>query len=165
MAVVRNSVSRPSIGKNNTTAAGVMADIQKWYEQIHARAEEKVEEAVSTITNTTNSRYASVPADGNQIAGNPIYYKMWSGKSIITGRAIAKESKELIYLEFGTRRTASDNLTIKTGWESGIDSVSIAAPYKSNSPRFVNRKSSVGTYYFLSTIDIEGMNFIRGFWK
>jgi hypothetical protein len=163
MAVVRNSVSRPRSTSN--TAAGVMADLNKWVEQIHARAEEKVEEAVSTITNTTNSKYSGVPADGNQIAGNPIYYKMWTGKNIITGRAIAKESKELIYLEFGTRRTANDNITIRTGFESGIDTVSIAAPYKSNSPRFINKKASAGTYYFLNTIDIEGMNFIRGFWK
>lgn len=163
MAVVRNSVSRPSSKSN--TAAGVMADLNKWVERIHARAEEKVEEAVSTITNTTNSKYSGVPAEGNQIAGNPIYYKMWTGKNIITGRAIARESKELIYLEFGTRRTANDNITIKTGFESGIDTISIAAPYKSNSPRFINKKASAGTYYFLNTIDIEGMNFIRGFWK
>jgi hypothetical protein len=163
MAVVRNSVSRPRSTSN--TAAGVIADLNKWVEQIHNRAEEKVEEAVSTITNTTNSKYSGLPADGNQIAGNPIYYKLYSGKSLITGKAIARESKELIYLEFGTRRNESDNITIKTGWESGIDSVSIAAPYKSNSPRFVNKKASAGTYYFLSTIDIEGMNFIRGFWK
>jgi len=163
MAVVRNSVSRP--GSKSNTTSGVMADLNKWVEQIHNRAEEKVEEAVSSITNTTNSKYSSIPADGNQIAGNPIYYKMWNGKSIITGRAIAKESKELIYLEFGTRRTASDSLTIATGFESGIDTVSIAAPYKSNSPKFINRKASAGTYYFLNTIDIEGMNFIRNFWK
>jgi hypothetical protein len=163
MAVVRNSVSRPRSTSN--TAAGVMADLNKWYEQIHARAEEKVEEAVSTITNTTNSKYSGVPAEGNQIAGNPIYYKMYTGKSIITGKAIARESKELIYLEFGTRNTEKDSLRIVTGWESGIDTISISAPYKSNSPRFVNKKASAGTYYFLSTTDIEGMNFIRRFWK
>ena len=163
MAVVRNSVSRPSSKSN--TAAGVMADLNKWVERIHARAEEKVEEAVSTITNTTNSKYSGVPAEGNQIAGNPIYYKMWTGKSVITGKAIARESTELIYLEFGTRNTEKDTLRIVTGWESGIDTISISAPYKSNSPRFVNKKASAGTYYFLSTTDIEGMNFIRGFWK
>lgn len=154
-----------STNSKGGSSARVMYDLNKWVEQIHNRAEEKVEEAVSTITNTTNSKYSSVPADGNQIAGNPIYYKMWNGKSIITGRAIAKESKELIYLEFGTRRTASDSLTIATGFQSGIDTVSIAAPYKSNSPRFINRKASAGTYYFLNTIDVEGMNFIRNFWK
>jgi hypothetical protein len=163
MAVVRNSVSRVKTTSN--TAAGVMADLNKWVEQIHNRAEEKVEEAVSTITNTTNSKYSGLPADGNQIAGNPIYYKMYTGKSIITGKAIARESKELIYLEFGTRSTEKDSLRIVTGWESGIDTISISAPYKSNSPRFVNKKASAGTYYFLSTTDIEGMNFIRRFWK
>lgn len=163
MAVVRNSVSRQRSTSN--TAAGVMADLNKWVEQIHNRAEEKVEEAVSTITNTTNSKYSNEPAGGNQVIGNPIYYKMWTGKSIITGRAIAKESKELIYLEFGTRRTANDNITIATGFQSGIDTVSIAAPYKSNSPRFINKKASGGNYYFLGTIDVEGMNFIRNFWK
>ena len=161
---VSKTYSASSNSKGGSSAR-VIYDLNKWVERIHARADRKVEEAVKTITNTTNSRYSGLPADGNQIAGNPIYYKMYTGKSLITGKAIARESKELIYLEFGTRRNESDNITIKTGWESGIDSVSIAAPYKSNSPRFVNKKASAGTYYFLSTIDIEGMNFIRGFWK
>lgn len=154
-----------STNSKGGSSARVMYDLNKWVERIHARAEEKVEEAVSTITNTTNSKYSGVPAEGNQIAGNPIYYKMWAGKSIITGKAIARESKELIYLEFGTRNTEKDSLRIVTGWESGIDTISISAPYKSNSPRFVNKKASAGTYYFLSTTDIEGMNFIRRFWK
>lgn len=164
MAVVRNSVSRPSSKSN--TAAGVMADLNKWVERIHARAEEKVEEAVSTITNTTNRQYASNGQEGNiSLLGNPIYYKMFSGKSTITGVAIGRPLKEFIYLEFGTRQSPSDSLRIITGWESGIDTLSVAAPYKSPSTKFRNKEPIHGRYYFLNNIDIEGMKFIRGFWK
>lgn len=164
MAVVRNSVSRPRSTSN--TAAGVMADLNKWVERIHARAEEKVEEAVSTITNTTNRQYASNGQEGNvSLLGNPIYYKMFSGKNTITGIAIGKPLKEFIYLEFGTRQSPSDSLRIITGWESGIDALSVAAPYKSPSTRFMNKQPIQGRYYFLNNIDIEGLKFIRGFWK
>jgi hypothetical protein len=163
MAVIRKSVSRPT--SKSSDAAGVISDLNKWVERIQSRAEEKVEEAVSTITNTTNSKYAGLPADENQTARNPIYYKMYNGKNSITGIAIGKPIKEFIYLEFGTRRNANDNITIATGFQSGIDTVSISAPYKSNSPRFLNKKASGGHYFFLGTIDIEGMNFIRNFWK
>jgi hypothetical protein len=164
MAVVRNSVSRVKTTSN--TAAGVMADLNKWVEQIHNRAEEKVEEAVSTITNTTNRQYASNGQEGNiSLLGNPIYYKMFSGKSTITGVAIGRPLKEFIYLEFGTRQSPSDSLRIITGWESGIDALSVAAPYKSPSTKFRNKQPIHGRYYFLNNIDIEGMKFIRGFWK
>ena len=148
------------------SSARVMADLNKWVEQIHNRAEEKVEEAVSTITNTTNRQYASNGQEGNiSLLGNPIYYKMFSGKSTITGVAIGKPLKEFIYLEFGTRQSPSDSLRIITGWESGIDTLSVAAPYKSPSTKFRNKEPIHGRYYFLNNIDIEGMKFIRGFWK
>ena len=164
MAVVRKSVSRPTSKSND--AAGVISDLNKWVERIQARAEEKVEEAVSIITNTTNRQYASNGQDGNiTLLGNPIYYKMYVGKNSITGIAIGKPIKEFIYLEFGTRQTANDSLRILTGWESGIDVLSVAAPYKSPSERFYNKQAIQGRYYFLNTIDLEGMKFIRGFFK
>jgi hypothetical protein len=164
MAVVRNSVSRVKTTSN--TAAGVMADLNRWVEQIHNRAEEKVQGAVIAITNTTNSQYSSNGQEGNiSLLGNPIYYKMINGKSTITGIAIGKPLKEFIYLEFGTRQSPSDSLRIITGWESGIDALSVAAPYKSPSTKFRNKQAIHGRYYFLNNIDIEGMKFIRGFWK
>ena len=164
MAVVRNSVSR--VKTTGNTAAGVMADLNRWVEQIHDRAEEKVQGAVIAITNTTNSQYASNGQEGNiSLLGNPIYYKMINGKSTITGVAIGRPLKEFIYLEFGTRQSPSDSLRIITGWESGIDTLSVAAPYKSPSTKFRNKEPIHGRYYFLNNIDIEGMKFIRGFWK
>ena len=164
MAVVRNSVSR--VKTTGNTAAGVMADLNRWVEQIHDRAEEKVQGAVIAITNTTNSQYASNGQEGNiSLLGNPIYYKMINGESTITGVAIGRPLKEFIYLEFGTRQSPSDSLRIITGWESGIDTLSVAAPYKSPSTKFRNKEPIHGRYYFLNNIDIEGMKFIRGFWK
>lgn len=149
-----------------TDTAKVLYDYQKWVERIHARAEEKVEEAVSAITNNTNRGYLGLdPEDSSQIDGNPVYYKMYTGRNFITGAAIAKPDPNFIYLEFGTRKTAADNLMIINNWESKIDASKIAAPYKSNNPRFFNSKASGGNYIFLSNIDIEGMKFIRNFWK
>lgn len=153
-----------AIYKGNDTSR-IVHDFKRWVERIQYRAEEKVEEAVSLITSKTNSDYANIPPDGNQLAGDPIYYRLYKGKNRITGVATARESKELIYLEFGTRYTASDPLTIATGFKSGIDTISIAAPYRSNRPNFVNNKASGGTYYFLGNIDVEGIRFIRDFWK
>jgi hypothetical protein len=164
MAVVRKSVSRPTSKSND--AAGVISDLNKWVERIQLRAEEKVEEAVSIITNTTNRQYASNGQEGNiTLLGNPIYYKMYNGKNSITGIAIGKPIKEFIYLEFGTRQSANDSLRILTGFQSGIDTLSVAAPYKSPSTKFRNKQPIQGRYYFLNTIDLEGMNFIRNFWK
>jgi len=164
MAVVRKSVSRPT--SKSSDAAGVISDLNKWVERIQSRADEKVEKAVIIITNTTNSKYASDNQDDNvALLGNPIYYKMYNGKKSITGIAIGKPIKEFIYLEFGTRQSANDSLRILTGFKSGIDTLSVAAPYKSPSTKFRNRQPIQGRYYFLNTIDLEGMNFIRNFWK
>lgn len=143
----------------------VLADYRKFVETIRKHSEEKVEQAVTNIANKTNSDYSTLPPSGNQLPGNPIYSNLFKGKNLISGTATARESKELIYLEFGTRYTASDSLTIATGFKSGIDTVSIAAPYRSNRPRFINNKASAGTYYFLGNIDVEGIRFLRDFWK
>jgi len=143
----------------------VSADYKKFVESISKHATNKVTQAVAKITNKTNSDYSSVPADGNQIVGNPISYRISSNKGLISGIASANKTKELIYLEFGTRYSESDSLTIATGFKSGIDTVAIAAPYRSNRPRFINRKASGGTYYFLGNIDVEGIKFLRDFWK
>ena len=164
MAVVRNTKRTFRSGGNDLNS--VLEDYKAFVEKIRANAEEKVEEAVSTITNNTNSQYSGLPPDeASQLQGNPIYYKMYGGKNIITGAAIAKPMREFIYLEFGTRRNASDSINIRTGFKSGLDTNAIAAPYKSNSTRFFNDKASGGNYIFLNNIDLEGVKFLKNFWK
>lgn len=149
-----------------TDPAKVLYDYKRWVERIHARAEEKVEEAVSTITNNTNRGYSSLPPDeASQLSANPIYYKMYNGKNLITGVAAAKPIKEFIYLEFGTRKSSQDSISIATGFKSGIDTNAVAAPYKSNNPNFFNPKASGGNYIFLGNIDLEGVRFLKDFWK
>lgn len=147
--------------------AKVINDFRRWVDRIHARAEEKVEEAVSRITNTTNRQYSSNNTEQNvQLTVDPIYYRLAAGKNRITGTAIARPNPQFIYLEFGTRQSSNDSLRILTGWESGIDVIQVAAPYKSNNPNFyIPEGPIVGRYYFLNTIDQEGMKFIRDFWK
>lgn len=147
--------------------AKVINDFKRWVDRIHARSEEKVEEAVSRITNTTNRQYSSNNLEQRvQLTVDPIYYRLATGKNRITGTAIARSIPEFIYLEFGTRQSSNDSLIILTGWESGIDAVQVAAPYKSNNPRFYFREGPInGRYYFLNTIDQEGMKFLRDFWK
>ena len=146
-------------------AQKVLNDYKKFVQQIKQRAEEKVEQAVTTIASTTNKDYAGVPPEGNLLTGNPIYSTMNVGNNLITGQAIARESAGLIYLEFGTRYRHTDNLSIRTGFKSGIDTQSIAAPYKSNKVPFKNQYASEGKYFFLNNIDREGKNFLRNFWK
>lgn len=164
MAVVNNTSAR--FRSKSTDISRVMYDYEKWVERIHRRAEEKVEEAVSTITNSTNRQYASNNTqDGVTLTQDPIYYRMYVGKNTITGVAIARPIREFIYLEFGTRMTPSDTLTIQGGFESGINASAIAAPYRSENPRFFNKERIIGTYYFLDNIDLNGIKFIRGFWK
>jgi hypothetical protein len=90
---------------------------------------------------------------------------MYSGKSIITGAAIAKPIKEFIYLEFGTRQSDKDSISIATGFKSGIDTNAVAAPYRSNKVPFFNDKASGGNYIFLGNIDLEGVRFLKDFWK
>lgn len=164
MAVTRNTRRTFKSGSNNINS--VIEDYKSFVEMIRANAEEKVEEAVSTITNNTNRQYSSLPPDeASQLQGNPIYYKMYGGKNVITGAAIAKPMKEFIYLEFGTRKTESDTISIATGFKSGIDTNAVAAPYKSDLPLFYNNKASGGNYIFLGNIDLEGMKFLKNFWK
>lgn len=164
MAVVNNTSA--SFRSKSTDISRVMYDYEKWVERIHRRAEEKVEEAVSTITNNTNRQYSGLPPEeSSQIPANPIYYRMYTGKNLITGAAIAKPIKEFIYLEFGTRQSDKDSISIATGFKSGIDTNAVAAPYRSNKVPFFNDKASGGNYIFLGNIDLEGVRFLKDFWK
>ncbi len=165
MAVVRNTKRTFKSGGSDINA--VLDNYKKFVEQIHAHAEEKVEEAVSTITNVTNAEYSGDNLDQRvQLTIDPIYYRLATGKNSITGLAIAKPIPQFIYLEFGTRQSPNDSLIIKTGWDSGIDVLSAAAPYKSQNPKFFNKMGPIiGRYYFLNTIDREGNKFIKNFWK
>lgn len=155
-----------AIYKGNDTAR-VMSDFRRWVDRIHARAEEKVEEAVSLITNSTNRQYAGNNLEQRvQLTVDPISYRMYVGKNRISGIAKARPIKEFIYLEFGTRQKASDNLRILTGFESGIDTNAVSAPYKSNNPNFYFPDGPIiGRYYFLDSIDLNGIRFIKSFWK
>ena len=164
MAVVRNT--KRTFKSGGSSINDVIADYRKFVENIQAHAEEKVEEAVSTITNNTNRGYSNLPPDeASQLSANPIYYKMYNGKNLITGVAAAKPIKEFIYLEFGTRKSSQDSISIATGFKSGIDTNAVAAPYKSNNPNFFNPKASGGNYIFLGNIDLEGVRFLKDFWK
>ena len=165
MAVIRNTKRTFKSGGSDLNA--VLDDYKKFVETIRANAEEKVEEAVSRIANVTNSQYSSDNLDQRvQLTLDPIYYRMYAGKSLITGAAIARQIPQFIYLEFGTRQSANDSLVIKTNWESGIDALSAAAPYRSDNPNFYFKEGPIrGRYYFLNTIDQEGVNFLKNFWK
>ena len=147
------------------TAYKVLADYKKFVEEIRNHSINKVSNAVITISDTTNSKYASDGTDnGITLLGAATTKRVDSGKSIITGYATANETKELIYLEFGTRRVPTDTLKILTGFESGIDTISISAPYKSNR-NFNFKNRIIGRYYFLNTIDQEGLKFLKNFFK
>lgn len=165
MAVIRNSRSTFRSKSNDIT--GVINDYKNWVEKIRSHSEEKVEEAVSRIANVTNSKYAGDNLDQRvQLTLDPIYYRMVAGKARITGLAIAKPIPQFAYLEFGTRQSSNDSLVIKTNWDSGIDVLSAAAPFKSNNPSFyIPEGPIIGRYYFLNTIDKEGNDFIKNFWK
>lgn len=165
MAVVRNT-SR-SFSSKSGDANTVINDYKKFVENIKSRAERKVQEAVVGITNSTNSKYGGDNLDQRvQLTIDPIYYQISSTNSVITGTAIAKPIREFIYLEFGTRQYPSYPFTIKTGWESGIDANTVAAPYRSDNPNFYFKEGPIrGRYYFLNTIDQKGMEFIKNFWK
>lgn len=155
-----------AIYKGNDTAR-VINDYKRWVERIHKRAEEKVEEAVSQITNSANRQYSSNNMEQRvQLTVDPIYYKMYVGKNKITGVAQARPIKEFIYLEFGTRQSAGDDLRILTGFESGIDTNAVSLPYKSNNPNFFFKEGPIiGRYYFLDSIDLNGIRFLKSFWK
>jgi len=167
MAVVRNTNRTFRSGGSDINA--VLEDYKKFVETIRANAEEKVEEAVSTIANVANAKFASDTPEGLEhaieVPANPIYYRMYAGKSLITGAAIARPIPQLIYMEFGTRAFPSDTLTIRTDFDSGINTTAIAAPYRSSNPNFSFKVQFRGRYYFLNTIDVEGNRFLKNFWK
>lgn len=143
----------------------VINDYKRFIDSIKDYSEKKVEDTVATISSKTNARYSSDDTDQRvQLRGNATGFKFISGKNIVDGYAFANESKELIYLEFGTRRTHRETLSIRGGFESEIDTNKIAAPYKVDSP-FYHKQAIVGRYYFLNTIDEEGIKFIKNFGK
>jgi hypothetical protein len=143
----------------------VLNDYQKFIDSIKDYSEAKVENAVSAISNKTNSKYSSDNADQRvQLRGNATGFKLLQTKNTIDGYAFANESRELIYLEFGTRQSNKQSLSIRGGFESGLDASRIAAPYKVDAP-FYHKQAITGRYYFLNTIDEEGVKFIKGFGK
>jgi len=167
MAVVRNTKRTFRSGGSDINA--VLEDYKKFVETIRANAEEKVEEAVSNIAYKTNVQYAKDELkpyeEPIEVPANPIYYKMYAGKNLITGAAIARTTPQMIYMEFGTRQSPNDSLLILSNFDSGIDTNSIAAPYRSNNPNFRFKVPFLGRYYFLNTIDVEGNKFLKNFWK
>lgn len=147
------------------TLQKVLNDYKKFLSNVKQYSEDKVDNAVSSISNKTNAQYSSDSLDQNvQLFTKATGYKVMSGKNSIDGVAYTNESKELIYLEFGTRQTHRDTLRIRTGFDSGIDTVGIAAPYKINAP-FYHKVPIIGRYYFLNNIDQEGIKFIKTFGK
>ncbi len=143
----------------------VISDYKIFIESIKDYSETKVENTVSAISNKTNSKYNSDDTDQRvQLRGNATGFRFITNKNSIDGYAFANESKELIYLEFGTRQSNKGSLSIRGGFESQIDASRIAAPYKVDSP-FFHKQAIVGRYYFLNTIDEEGVRFIKNFGK
>lgn len=143
----------------------VLSDYKKFVSNIKEYSQDKVEQTVSSISAKTNSEYASDSVDGRvQLFGKATNFKVSETKNTIDGFAYANESKELIYLEFGTRQTNRETLRIRTNFESGLDTISIAAPYKVNAP-FYHKTPIIGRYYFLNNIDKEGIKFINTFGK
>lgn len=143
----------------------VLADYKNFIESVKNYSYYKVAETVSDISTTTNSLYNSDGTDQRvQLRGKATNFKILKPKGQIDGYAFANESKELIYLEFGTRETNRSSLRIDTSFKSGIQTLNIAAPYKVDAP-FNHKQPIIGRYYFLSTIDIEGVNFLKTFGK
>lgn len=147
--------------------AKVMNDFKNWVGRIEERAERKVREAVTGITNKTNNDYSADNMEQRvQLTIDPIYYQISAGKGIITGIAAAKPIPQFIYLEFGTRQSAGETLRIRNDWDSGINAPAVALPYRSDNPNFYIPEGPIhARYYFLQNIDKEGMNFLRTFWK
>lgn len=143
----------------------VISDYRKFIEGIRDYSEKKVEDTVSTISSKTNSKYSSDDTDQRvQLRGNATGFRLLESKNSIDGYAFAIGGKELIYLEFGTRQSHRGTLSIKGGFESELDTNKIAAPYKIDSP-FYHKQPIIGRYYFLNTIDEEGIRFIKNFGK
>ena len=143
----------------------VISDYRKFIEGVRDYSEKKVENTVSTISSKTNSKYSSDDTDQRvQLRGNATGFRLLESKNSIDGYAFAIGGKELIYLEFGTRQSHRGTLSIRGGFESDLDTNKIAAPYKIDSP-FYHKQPIVGRYYFLNTIDEEGIRFIKEFGK
>jgi hypothetical protein len=143
----------------------VINDYKKFIESVKVYSKKKVENTVSTISNKTNSKYGGDDTDQRvQLRGNATGFRISADKNVVDGYSFANESKELIYLEFGTRRSNKDTLSIRGGFDSGIDAGRIAAPYKVDAP-FHHKQAIIGRYYFLNTIDEEGVRFLKDFGK
>jgi hypothetical protein len=143
----------------------VISDYRTFIQGVRDHSEKKVENAVSTISSKTNSKYSSDDTDQRvQLRGNATGFRLLESKNSIDGYAFAIGGKELIYLEFGTRQSNRGTLSIRGGFESDLDTNKIAAPYKIDSP-FYHKQPIIGRYYFLNTIDEEGIRFIRDFGK
>lgn len=143
----------------------VISDYRKFIEGVRDYSEKKVENTVSTISSKTNSKYSSDDTDQRvQLRGNATGFTLLESKNSIDGYAFAIGGKELIYLEFGTRQSHRGTLSIRGGFESDLDTNKIAAPYKIDSP-FYHKQPIIGRYYFLNTIDEEGIRFIKDFGK
>jgi hypothetical protein len=143
----------------------VLADYKNFINSVQNYSLYKVSETVSDISTTTNSLYGSDDSDQRvQLRGKATNFKVLKPKGQIDGYVYANKSKELIYLEFGTRQTNRSSLRIDTSFKSGIPTINIAAPYKVDAP-FFHKQPIQGRYYFLNTIDIEGVNFLKTFGK
>lgn len=143
----------------------VISDYKKFIGIIRGYSEKRVENTISAISTKTNSKYSSDDTDQRvQLRGNATGYRLLESKNSIDGYAFAIGGKELIYLEFGTRQSHRGKLSIRGGFESEIDTNKVAAPYKIDSP-FYHKQPIIGRYYFLNTIDEEGVRFIRDFGK
>lgn len=143
----------------------VIADYKKFVKQVEQASQEKVDQTVTTISDLTNSKYrADGFDDGISLTSPATGYTTIKAKDRIDGIAYANESKELIYLEFGTRRIPSDKLDIRADFKSGIDTIGISLPYKVNG-KFKYDEAIRGRYYFLDAIDQEGVKFIKDFGK
>lgn len=143
----------------------VINDYKKFIEGVRSYSESKVDNTILAISNKTNSKYSSDDTDQRvQLRGNATGYRLLESKNEVEGYVFATGGKELIYLEFGTRQSHRGTLSIRGGFESEIDTNRVAAPYKVDSP-FYHKQPIVGRYYFLNTIDEEGVRFIKDFGK
>jgi len=143
----------------------VISDYKKFIEIIRGYSEQRVENTISAISTKTNSKYSSDDTDQKvQLRGNATGFRLLESKNAIEGYVFANGGKELIYLEFGTRQSNKATLSIRGGFESEIDTNKVAAPYKIDSP-FYHKQPIIGRYYFLNTIDEEGVKFIKTFGK
>jgi hypothetical protein len=143
----------------------VKADLNKFYNNIKKESEKAVKDTVSTISQQTNSLYSSDRTHQSiSVLGNATNFKVSSSGTRIDGIAYANESKNLIYMEFGTRQRSTDTLKIRTDFDSGINTQAIALPYRSERD-FVIPDNLEARYYFLNTIDKEGDIFLKKFPK